>query len=415
MIGWAQLTIGDLGRVVTGRTPAANSPHYFGDDYLFVTPTDLDERRYLNSTERGISEIGAKSMPSQLIPARSVTVSCIGWQLGKTAIVGDAAFTNQQINSIVPNETVDHRFLYYHLRTRREEIRQLASGGTRTPILNKSRFMSLPINLPGLPVQARIADALGSLDDLIENNRRRVELLEQMAEAIYREWFVHFRYPGREGIAIVDSPLGPIPEGWDLLPSSSAVTINPRTPINKSQSHPFVSMGDLSERSMVCFPGAIKAGNSGAKFLNGDTLMARITPCLENGKTGFVHFLAGDVVGRGSTELIVLRGDRVGPAFTYFLARKDDFRANAIQSMSGASGRQRVRNECFDAYFLATPPPELGRDFEQRVGSLLEMAFRLATNNQLVAAIRDLLLPKLVTGQIDVSDLDLDSLLESSA
>ena len=173
-------------------------------------------------------------------------------------------------------------------------------------------------------------------------------------------------------------------------------------------------MGDLNEQSMVCFPSDKKSGNSGSKFINNDTLFARITPCLENGKTGFVQFLKDGQPGRGSTEFIVLRGNTVGPAYTYCLARSDEFRAHAIQSMSGASGRQRVRNECFDSFLLAVPPPELGRNFEQIATSLFETIQSLAVQTATLTAVRDLLLPKLVTGQIDVSSLNLDALVEDS-
>jgi type I restriction enzyme S subunit len=269
------------------------------------------------------------------------------------------------------------------------------------------------ITLPAPPVQRQIADMLSGLDNLIENNRRRIELLEQMAQEIYREWFIRFRYPGHERANLIDSPLGPIPEGWDVLTASQLLEINPRLRVDNTVQHPFFTMADLNERSMVCFPSGRKSGVSGSKFKNGDTLFARITPCLENGKTGLVRCLSPEDVGRGSTEFIVLRGRLVGPAYTYLLARDPDFRGNAIKSMSGASGRQRVRAECFDSFFLASPPRLLAKEFELAAEPLLTMAYALANRNRTLARIRDLLLPKLVTGQIDVSRLNLDPVLGS--
>lgn len=104
-------------------------------------------------------------MPRQRIPAGSIMVSCIGWQLGKVAIAARDSFTNQQLNTIIPNyDCVDVAFLYYHLCTRREEIRRLASGGTRTPILNKTRFEALPLLLPPKQEQIRIGAALDCID-----------------------------------------------------------------------------------------------------------------------------------------------------------------------------------------------------------------------------------------------------------
>ncbi|WP_259349296.1 MULTISPECIES: hypothetical protein [Rhodococcus] len=268
------------------------------------------------------------------------------------------------------------------------------------------------VRLPDRAGQDRIADVLLALNDLIENNRRRVEVMEEVARATYRGWFVNFRYPGHEEVPLVDSTLGPIPEGWRAAPASTPITVNPRIKLDKSVEHPFISMGDLDERSMGCRPSEFRSGGSGAKFEQGDTLFARITPCLENGKTGLVQTLAEGEVGLGSTEFIVLRGKEVGPAFTYCLAREGDFRKHAIASMSGASGRQRVRNECFDTYLLAVPPGDVADAFEAVMEPLFSQAAVLRDESESLQALRDRLLPKLVTGQIDVSTLDIEALIE---
>ena len=141
----------------------------------------------------------------------------------------------------------------------------------------------------------------------------------------------------------------------------------------------------------------------------GDTLFSRITPCLQNGKTGLVQTLGDSEVGRGSTEFIVLRGRLVGSAYTYCLARNEHFRAYAEASMSGASGRQRVRNECFDSYMIAVPPRELAQQFEQASQPMFAQIRILTDETLTLVRLRDRLLPKLVTGQIDVSGLDLEA------
>lgn len=214
--------------------------------------------------------------------------------------------------------------------------------------------------------------------------------------------------PGYADVELVDSDLGPIPEGWRALPASTLFTVNPREGIDKFAEHKFVTMGDLSESCMVCWPSELKPGNSGAKFRNGDTLFARITPCLENGKTGFVACLDEGEVARGSTEFIVLRGAEVGPEFTYVTARDERFRQHAIKSMSGASGRQRVRNECFDSYLLAGPPAKVEKAFRETVEPMFDLVFSLADQNRVLAEARELLLPRLISGDLHVSELDLD-------
>jgi type I restriction enzyme S subunit len=253
-----------------------------------------------------------------------------------------------------------------------------------------------------------------SIDDLIENNRRRVEVLENMARAIYREWFVRFRYPGHETVPLVDSIVGPIPDGWIVVPASQVLDINPQVQLRRGTRCRHMTMGDLDERTMNCEPSGWKDSPTGSKFENGDTLFARITPCLENGKTGFMQALAHDEAACGSTEFIVLRGRLVGPAFTYLLARSDDFRGHAISSMSGASGRQRVRNECFDSLLVVAPPQAVAVTFEATVMPLFREAWVLHQQAAALAHLRDALLPKLVTGQIDVSHLDLGALTEAA-
>jgi len=312
---------------------------------------------------------------------------------------------------VCANSDNDTRFLAYVLSNM--NLGRL-SGQAAQPGLSVKVLAQEPLLLPPLESQRRIAAVLGSIDELIENNRRRVGVLEEMARAIYRDWFVRFRFPGHENVERVDSSIGPIPDGWPLVSATAALNVNPRVKADKNVDHPFFTMADLDERSMVCAPSGRRATGSGSKFENGDTVFARITPCLENGKTGYVQVLESGEVGLGSTEFIVLRGRFVGPAFTYCLARSEPFRGHAIASMSGASGRQRVRNECFDAYLLAQPPADVATKFEEAAAPLFEAIEVLRRGSIRLTSMRNRLLPKLVTGQIDVSSLCLDALVEGA-
>jgi len=143
-------------------------------------------------------------------------------------------------------------------------------------------------------------------------------------------------------------------------------------------------------------------GRSGSKFRNGDTLFARITPCLENGKTAFVNFMAENEVGRGSTEFIVLRSRSLTPEFVYCLARTYDFREHAIKSMIGASGRQRVQESCFEKFLILVPSRSLLKLFGESAEPVFEQIKILHAQNQKLRAARDLLLPRLMNGEIAV-------------
>ena len=302
---------------------------------------------------------------------------------------------------------VDPAYLTYLLLG--EEVQGTIHGltnGVTVPHLNMEDVRTLPIPpLPLLPVQRRIAGTLSAYDELIENNQRRIRILETMARALYRQWFVEFRFQGHDKIPRVASPLGDIPQGWEVKRLPECVDVNPRVVVPRNGKKPFVPMGCLANDSMLITDIELRDGNSGAKFQNGDTLFARITPCLENGKTGFVQFLLdAKAVARGSTEFIVLRSRTLTPEFVYLLARSDEFRNRAIKSMTGASGRQRVQERCFDDFGITHPPHAL----LDRLSGIVEPSFRLIQDLYLqidnLRRTRDLLSPRLLSGQVVLTD-----------
>jgi type I restriction enzyme S subunit len=202
--------------------------------------------------------------------------------------------------------------------------------------------------------------------------------------------------------------LGKIPEGWEVKKVTDAIAVNPTTKVPREGEKPFVSMGSLSNDSMLINGFELRSGNSGSKFSNGDTLFARITPCLENGKTAYVQFLPSDSdVAFGSTEFIVLRSKTLCPELVYFMARSNEFRGNAIKSMSGASGRQRVQEACFDKFLFAHPDPNIVSMFAEQIAPIFRYVHTLSRKNDNLRQTRDLLLPNLISGELDVSELDI--------
>ena len=218
------LRIGDLGRVVTGKTPPSTRPELFGELYPFLTPTDIDGHRRYIEPERFLSQEGRDAQHRLLLPAHAVCVVCIGATIGKVCMTGRPSFTNQQLNSVVVNERQhDPFFVYSLLGTLRDSLKANA-GGAATPIINKTAFSEMEISVPPLPVQRRIAGILSAYDELMENCQRRIRILEEMARALYREWFVYFRFHGYDKVPRVDSPLGPIPRGWEVRKLADFVT-----------------------------------------------------------------------------------------------------------------------------------------------------------------------------------------------
>jgi type I restriction enzyme S subunit len=322
-----------------------------------------------------------------------------------------AVFNNGIMRIVVDQSKVYPKYLYYYLQNDdyRRYVQSVGAASASRPNIKMDVVLNYTISLPPLPGQHKIAAMLSAYDDLIENNTRRIQILEEMAQAIYRQWFVEFKFPLHEDVPRIDSgtELGEIPEGWEVQPFSNLVIINPKLAVDKRVKKPYVGMNALSMDSMLIDLGLVemKTGSSGAKFQNRDVLFPRITPSVENGKAGFVQFLDEGQIAIGSTEIIVFREKELNPEYIYFLSREPDFRGNAINSMVGASGRQRVQLGCFDAYLVAKPPRRLLEQFAETVTPMFEIAHTLTRKNANLRATRDLLLPRLVSGEVDVSAL----------
>jgi len=253
--------------------------------------------------------------------------------------------------------TLSPKFLHYYLRLG-DVIRWIEGQaiGATVPNLNTNILRRLPVTFPIDPlVQNAIAGILSAYDELIRNNKHRTALLERIAEEIYREWFVRLRFPGHQSTKIAKG----LPVGWEMLPLSQLVELNPSERLDQSEEYPFVGMEDLSLTSMFFSPSQLRRGGQGAKFRNRDVLLPRITPSVENGKRAFVMTLKDGEVGFGSTEFIVMREKVLRAEHLYFLTCSSELRKHAELSMTGASGRQRVQEECFSFFLVKTPPPEL--------------------------------------------------------
>jgi len=294
--------------------------------------------------------------------------------------------------------------------------------GTVAERLNMPTIRALPIPLAPLAEQRGIARVLGALDDKIELNRRMNRTLEELAGALFRAWFVDFepvvaKAAGRApfGLApaalfpatFTDSELGPIPHGWRVRPAPELIEFNPTRRLAKNAPAPYLDMQNVPTNSALPAEWIVRPFGSGMKFQNGDTLLARITPCLENGKTGYVNALADDEVGWGSTEFIVMHPrDPLPPEFGYFLARSDEFRAHAIANMTGSSGRQRVPVNCFETFLLAEPSKPLAREFGKVAAVAMRKMKANVEESRTLAALRDTLLPKLLSGELRVKNVE---------
>jgi len=368
-----------------------------GDVMTLKRGHDLPERRRVEGPVPVVSSSGitgshnaAKAEPPGVVTGRYGTI-------GEVFFVEEPYWPLNTALYVIDFKGNDPRFISYFLRN---TLRNYRSEKAAVPGVNRNVLHQIKVRSPDRPTQQSIVSLLSAYDDLIENNQRRIVLLEEAAQMLYREWFVRFRFPGHEHLKIIDG----IPEGWEGLPASAAFEISPSTPRSGDDRLLYVPMASLSEATMTIdrVPFEFRTKSTTVRFRNGDTLFARITPCLENGKTGYVNFLQENEVACGSTEFFVLRGRRVSGYFVYLTSRQNSFRENAIKSMIGSSGRQRVQKSCFDRYRVPVPPPVLASVFDEIVAVMFEQIAKLDQSNQKLAQARDLLLPRLMNGEIAV-------------
>ncbi len=204
-----------------------------------------------------------------------------------------------------------------------------------------------------------------------------------------------------------DSKLGKIPKGWGIVPLSEIIEINPTRSLQKGEIAPYLDMANMPTRGHAPDMVIDRPFGSGMRFANGDTLIARITPCLENGKTAYVDFLSDDQIGWGSTEYIVMRPKRLLPGeFVYCLARSTSFRKFAIQNMTGTSGRQRVPAIVLSQFLFTSPPNRITAIFGKVAQLLFARSSEAIHESRTLAAVRDTLLPKLVSGEIRIQEIE---------
>ncbi|MGH9795170.1 MAG: restriction endonuclease subunit S [Candidatus Acidiferrales bacterium] len=315
-------------------------------------------------------------------------------------------------------------YLYWLMRTPqyRGYCRAHATGTTNLG-LARDDFLSFPAPQPTAD-QLILVELLNELDKHSQLNRRMNETLEAMARAIFQSWFVDFdpvraKAAGRQPFGMDaataalfpnsfgDSLLGKIPKGWRVHMLPEIVEVNPSRSLAKGAESAYLDMQNMPTRGHRAIGWIRRAFASGSRFSNGDTLVARITPCLENGKTAFVDFLNEGEIGWGSTEFIVLRPkDPLPPEYAYCLARDEEFRDHAIQNMTGSSGRQRVPTDCFAQYLLVAPSEPVAKRFGEIVRPLFQRAKVNSEESSVLSALRDTLLPKLISGEVRVKQAE---------
>jgi type I restriction enzyme S subunit len=332
--------------------------------------------------------------------------------------------TQDTVKLVFNSESISKDYVYWLLRTPsyRSYCRERATG-TTTLGLSRDDFLDFPV--PSLTTAGTLlVELLDGIEKRVALLRETNATLEAIAQALFESWLINFDPviakvegvdPGGIDSATASlfpdsfelSELGLVPKGWQILALADAYEINPSRKLKKGEVAPYLDMANVGTRGHVVSNVAQREMGSGTKFINGDTLLARITPCLENGKCAFVDFLSGDQVGWGSTEFVVLRPKAPLPAYHgYLLARHSAFREHAMQSMSGTSGRQRVQNDVLGRYPVVVPSEEVAEVFEYITDSIQQKIAVNQEQSKSLIQLRDTLLPRLFLGEMRLPAMD---------
>ena len=380
------------------RTPNIGRGYFILDNARYVS-----QETYEDWAERAVPRTG------DLILAREAPVGNVAWiPPGLRPCIGQRTVLIRPLPGIV-----DSRYLSYLLLGDECQNRMHAlSGGATVPHLNMSdiRKLELP-QLPPLAVQHRVAAILSAYDDLIENNLRRIKILEEMAQNLYREWFVKFRFPGHEQVRMADSPLGKIPEGWDVVPMEDVcarITDGAhRSPKSVESGYPMASVKDMHDWGInvrtcrtISEEEFRNLERNDCKMRKDDVLIAKDGSYL---KHCFVVEKDLDVALLSSIAML-RPNDRIRPHVLAMTLLEPDVKTRMKGYVSGAALPRIILKE-FRKFQVVLAPKEIQNAWAAIAEPMIELCWRLIEKNNNLRQTRDLLLPKLISGELDVSSL----------
>ena len=396
---WKEYIVSDLGRIVTGKTPRTSIPENYGGKIPFLTPSDDLSGKYSPKTIKTITDTGLEEVKNCLLPSKSICVSCIGSDLGKVVITKEPTVTNQQFNSIIPNDKNDADYIYYLMTIVGKQLNYLSKTSTAVPIVNKSTFSSFRVKLPSKKIQHRIASILKSLDDKIEVNRKINENLEQQAQALFKSWFVDFE-PFKNG-EFVESELEMIPKGWRVGTLKEIADIIMGTSPSGS-SYNTEGIGDVFYQGRAEFSFRFPKRNmyttEAKRFAEVDTVLVSV-----RAPVGDINVAEERCcIGRG---LASVKSKKNYNSYILYLMQslKNVFdRFNGEGTVFGS-----INKKAFEEMQIIVPTGNVISKFDSIASSMDCQIKRTEQESRSLAELRDTLLPKLMSGELRVPDTDL--------
>ena len=385
---WQECTIGDLGQIVTGKTPPTKNNEYWGGKVMFITPKDIQATKHIFKTERYVTSEGKVAVRGAILPKGSICVSCIG-NIGYLGITTEECISNQQINSIIVNETNDIDFVYYLLKSLWTYFKNYEGQSTALSILNKTQFSKIKVQMPNIEVQKKIASILKILDEKIELNNEINNNLEQQAQAIFENEFLSLRS---------------LPDGWnqasliDIADYLNGLAMQKYRPTVDETGIPVLKIkelrqGSCDDNSELCSP------NIKSEYIihDGDVIFSWSGSLL-------VDFWCGGICGLNQ-HLFKVTSSKYDKWFYYAWTKHHLNRFIAVAADKATTMGHIKRDELAKAEVLIPNEADYNR-----IGALLQPIYDLIIANRIenkkLAETRDTLLPKLMNGEIDISEVD---------
>lgn len=390
----ARVKIGQLGKIITGKTPPTAKKEYYNGDFPFITPTDIFafDIKHLKSTERSLSDLWQKKASKYLLPKNSICYVCIGSTVGKLTMNEKPSFTNQQINSIVCNsKIINENYFYYKLRIETPKIRSVAnSRGAGKPIINKTGFENIEIDIiQDIKQQEKIAEVLSNYDSLIENNNRQIEILEELAQVIYKEKFLNNSNYKWETKGILDNDL------FKLC---------------KSKIKKYDGQKEYFDTSSI---DGIKIIKNGEYFdYNKKPSRAQIQPVINSVwfarmKNTYKVLVYNDL-NKVEADNSMLSSGMVGFSinnkylgYLFFTINSQWFHEHKDQYATGAT-QVSLTNEGLAKIKLKIPDIKSVEEYAKLTNPMVNEIILLLKKNKNLMTTRDLLLPKLMSGEIEL-------------
>ena len=383
---WQECTIGDLGQIVTGKTPPTKNNEYWGGKVMFVTPKDIQATKHIFKTERYVTSEGKVAVKGVTLPKGSICVSCIG-NIGYLGITTEECISNQQINSIIVNDNNDIDFVYYLLKSLWAYFKNYEGQSTALSILNKTQFSKIKVQIPNIGMQKKIASVLKLLDEKIELNNAINNNLEQQAKALYKDWFFDY------------SPFsddGTLPDDWRIG------TVNDIIQLHDSKRVPL--SGAERDKMAKIYP-----------YYGATSLMDYVDNYLFDG----IYLLLGEdgtvVDSLGFPILQYVYGQFWVNNHAHIITGKEGFSVEElylffsltnIKSIVTGAVQQKVSQQNLKKVPAVIPSKEALNAFDELIQPIFAQIRNLREENVRLAKLRDTLLPKLMSGELDVSNIE---------